>query len=543
MTLEEMVEKLAEVTGRDPEQHGRYYTAYCPVHENDGQKHEPSLQVNEKDNGWLWLTCHSGCSQDAILQALDLENSDLNTRGKDFGQPLATYVYVDEWGNELFQVLKYAKPNGGKKFLQRHLEEGEWVWNLDDVRRVPYHLPQLIEAVSKGKTILIPEGEKDVEAWEAQGQAATCNPGGAGGWLDSFSDYLIGADVLIIADRDEAGRMHAAKVRDSLTGRAEHIWIVQARSGNDSSEHIEAGYGVNDLQIYRERFRRGRITSRQMAELAVEDLTLQPEDIPGYRLWNEVPLLFRQGRTYALGAYTGDGKTSSALQAFRKLSSEHVRVGYFSLEMPERDLRNKLIAHRGEIPLGVLEQPWQIPGNPTWHEAYKNAAEEISGWDSDVIFRSNVTAEEIRDMCTDYGYEVIFVDHIHRSSWGRERRQLEEQVNILTNISLEQNVMVVLLCQLRKYARGPQAEAFPMPTIQDFRETSMLGDDASMALGIWRQRDETGMKYMGPTAVILFKNRHTTGHGDQAGNQWYMNFDVARGMFLPEATWSPPTQE
>ena len=80
-------------------------------------------------------------------------------------------------------------PEGRKYWL------GKTGWKLDkgdipscaEVRhfpecpRVPYRLPELVRAVAEGKTIWIPEGEKDVDKLRP-GLAATCNPGGASKW-------------------------------------------------------------------------------------------------------------------------------------------------------------------------------------------------------------------------------------------------------------------------------------------------------------------------------------------------------------------------
>ena len=56
------------------------------------------------------------------------------------------------------------------------------------------------------EVIYICEGEKDVEALERAGCAATCNAGGAGKWRPEYSEALAGANVIIVADRDEPGR-------------------------------------------------------------------------------------------------------------------------------------------------------------------------------------------------------------------------------------------------------------------------------------------------------------------------------------------------
>jgi hypothetical protein len=60
------------------------------------------------------------------------------------------YLYLDETGQLLFQVVRY-EPKG---FAQRRPDSGGgWIWNLKNVRRVLYRLPELIEALSLGKSV------------------------------------------------------------------------------------------------------------------------------------------------------------------------------------------------------------------------------------------------------------------------------------------------------------------------------------------------------------------------------------------------------
>ncbi len=119
-------------------------------------------------------------------------------------QIAATFDYVDETGELLYQALRY-EPKG---FRQRRPDgSGGWIWNLADTRRVLYRLPIVLGAIKLGATIYVAEGEKDVHAIEAAGEAATCNPMGAGKWRHEFSQALAGAKAArVIADRDDEGR-------------------------------------------------------------------------------------------------------------------------------------------------------------------------------------------------------------------------------------------------------------------------------------------------------------------------------------------------
>jgi hypothetical protein len=134
-----------------------------------------------------------------------------------------TYDYRDESGSVLFQVVRFEP----KAFKQRRPDgQGGWDWKLRDTRRVPYRLPELVKAVAAGRTIYIPEGEKDVESLQAIGFAATTNPGGVKKWREAYSEFLRGADVVVLPDNHPEGREHGEQVVASLRGIASRVRVL-----------------------------------------------------------------------------------------------------------------------------------------------------------------------------------------------------------------------------------------------------------------------------------------------------------------------------
>jgi hypothetical protein len=85
-------------------------------------------------------------------------------------------------------------------------------------------------------------------ALERAGAAATCNPGGAGKWRDEYAETLVGATVVIVADRDKPGRKHARQVETSLRKAGCSVQVVEAAEGKDAADHLAAGYGLDDFQ-------------------------------------------------------------------------------------------------------------------------------------------------------------------------------------------------------------------------------------------------------------------------------------------------------
>ena len=143
--------------------------------------------------------------------------------GRSHPKIIKTYDYLDESGELLFQVVRFEP----KDFRQRRPDgRGGWIWKLGDARRVPYLLPELVKAVAAGETIYIPEGEKDVENLVAIGVAATTNPGGIKKWRAEYSEYLRGADVVVLPDNHAEGREHGEHMVASLRDVAKRIRVL-----------------------------------------------------------------------------------------------------------------------------------------------------------------------------------------------------------------------------------------------------------------------------------------------------------------------------
>jgi len=141
----------------------------------------------------------------------------------------ATYIYEDEQRELLFRVLRIRGYNGKKRFVQQRHDPSHpdgWVNGVAGVRKVPYRLREVL-AASPDTIVFVPEGEECVERLRELGLAATTNPGGAGKWLEEYSDYLTGYRVVVLPDNDDAGRRHARSVAQSLLGKASEVRVLE----------------------------------------------------------------------------------------------------------------------------------------------------------------------------------------------------------------------------------------------------------------------------------------------------------------------------
>jgi putative DNA primase/helicase len=211
------------------------------------------------------MNCHAGCAFAAIVAAAGLSPSDLFAGDRpalEISKPaqpaqgvttrprlVKSYDYNDADGNLVFQSCRLEP----KSFRQRHKDaSGEWVWNLNGITPLLYRLPELLEAVAAERRIFIVEGEKDADALAELNFTATTNAMGAGKWRESYSDFLEGADVVILPDNDDAGRSHAEQVAASLTAARNATVKVVALPGlpekGDVSDWLNAGNDVDALE-------------------------------------------------------------------------------------------------------------------------------------------------------------------------------------------------------------------------------------------------------------------------------------------------------
>jgi hypothetical protein len=263
-TIDQTLNDIITATKAKPNQGSSGWKGHCPSHKDKS----PSLSIDHGRNGGIVLNCHAKCHIDSICAALNITQTDLfppkQTQAKQStGKPSYSidkvYDYKDESGVLLFQAVRKrltdpAKfPNEPRKqFRQRTPDgKGNWVWSLQGVRRVLYRLPELL-ASTPGAIVWIVEGEKDVDRLRSLGLTATCNPMGAGKWLDEFSDFLAGHDCVVIEDNDDPGRAHAESVCQSLFGKAQKIRKLSFPTlpeHGDVSDWLDAG--GDETTLYR----------------------------------------------------------------------------------------------------------------------------------------------------------------------------------------------------------------------------------------------------------------------------------------------------
>jgi AAA domain len=217
------------------------YKARCPAHDD----RQPSLSITEK-NGKILINCFAQCALEKILAKVNLQLSDLfinevrARRQSTAAREVGRYPYTDEQGNLLFEKVR-LEPKG---FTQRKPDgNGGWIYNLGNVRRVLYRLPEVLAA----RHVLLVEGEKDADRGTSMGFTTTTS-GAVGSWKPEFAEVLRGKHVAIIPDADHPGRTFAHEIAASCYLIAASVKVVELVSGiKDLSEWPFSAEALGDL--------------------------------------------------------------------------------------------------------------------------------------------------------------------------------------------------------------------------------------------------------------------------------------------------------
>lgn len=264
MTIDEVVSRLDKV-----KKSGSGHTALCPAH-NDSKR---SLSISQGADGKILVKCFAGCSIISIVKAIGLELKDLFA---DTAFPTArlnsnssktekvakapkvidtVHEYKDVDGVILYENVRY-KPKG---FSQRRPDgNGGYIYNLDGMDRVPYRLPELLDAIKNGTDeILLTEGEKDADNLRSLGFTVTSFKN----WTESLNQYINGAHAVLFRDHDKSGMKQANDAAHTIAAVAQSVKVIDLFDGESPAE--KHGRDISDWIVAR---RDERLDNEAIAE-------------------------------------------------------------------------------------------------------------------------------------------------------------------------------------------------------------------------------------------------------------------------------------
>lgn len=193
---------------------------------------------------------------------------------------------------------------------------------------------------------------------------------------------------------------------------------------------------------------------------------------------------------YILAARPSMGKSALALNISANLALNHgKRIAFFSLEMSESQLINRILAGELRIDSRQVQKPWTLPENeiPRIYEMAGRISDSKLFIDTTAGIRpAQIRARSMR-LFAEHGLDLIVVDHLHLTNPDRElsRKDLEigETCQSLAELGKTLNVPVLALSQL---SRKVENRSDKRPTLGDLRESGKIEEDAFCVMFLYR---------------------------------------------------------
>lgn len=386
----------------------------CPAHD-DGTA---SLHVSPGQNQAVVMTCHAGCEVPDILAEADIpfdaimaERDPFDPRVQDEWTPRGPashiYAYTDEDGRELFQTLRVPLPGGKKTFSQRHRgTDGRWVWNLQDVRRVLYRLPDVLRAKDEGQTIYVVEGEKDVHTLLSHGLVATTSPMGAGKWREEYTEALAGANVVIIPDVDATGLAHGRTIREALSAAGCTVSMREPQAGcKDVTDHYAAGGTIETLiETVPEVEERTPTYGVDVLDIVVRKAA---------KIDFVVPRVLARGDRFLLTGFEGHGKSE-----FQRQFAAQVAAGIHPFDHSDIEPKKVLAIDAENHPDQALESWQNLVGLMARHEHPIERGQLIvlEAWDDDIDLTSHEGQAWLLERVHAYQPDLVTIGPLYNMS-------------------------------------------------------------------------------------------------------------------------------
>lgn len=191
------------------------------------------------------------------------------------------------------------------------------------------------------------------------------------------------------------------------------------------------------------------------------------------------------GDLIVIGARPAVGKSAFATQITAHFATIGKKVGYYNLEMQEKQVYERFIASRSGISITRIRRAVSFQNDE--EERFREANEYLKKQDNIVISTGSKRISEIRADARKQHYDVIVIDYLQLVKpdvrYGANRyAEVGAISHAVKALAMEMDIPVIGLCQLN---RASEAKEDKEPTMGELRESGDFEQDASVILLLW----------------------------------------------------------
>jgi len=194
-----------------------------------------------------------------------------------------------------------------------------------------------------------------------------------------------------------------------------------------------------------------------------------------------------------LAARPSLGKTAMALNIAQNAAVENnIPVGFFSLEMSQEELVDRLLVAQGDI------DAWRLKTGRLNEKDFQNLSDAMGKLAEAPLFIDDTPGISVLEMRTkarrlqaEKGLKLLIVDYLQlaRSSrrWDSRVQEVSDISQGLKNLARELKIPVLSLSQL---SRAVENRGSKIPQLADLRESGALEQDADVVMFLYREDEE-----------------------------------------------------
>lgn len=222
----------------------------------------------------------------------------------------------------------------------------------------------------------------------------------------------------------------------------------------------------------------------------------------GFRKFDECIGGFDKGEMIVIGARPSAGKSAFITQIICNIAEKGNSVGYFNLEMGNKQIYQRVVARYSGIDLSRIQHAKYFLRDE--EERFNKANEKIKGLNNITVLTGASNLSEIKSECRHRKFDLIVIDYLqliiptrHFDSKAAEVGEISKQ---LKSLAMELNVPVVALSQMNR-----KVSTTDEPTMSELRESGNIEQDASIIALLWNLNENGTLK-----GLKVDKNRQGT---------------------------------
>lgn len=200
------------------------------------------------------------------------------------------------------------------------------------------------------------------------------------------------------------------------------------------------------------------------------------------------------GDMIVIGARPAVGKSAFVTQVTSNLASQGKRVGFYNLEMQEKQVYERFVVAQSGIELTRLRRAKQFLGDEK--ERFNKANNALERQDNIVLSTGSKAMSEIRSESRHMGYDVIVIDYLQllradKTYRGNRYAEVGAISKAIKALAMELNIPVIALSQLNRVSELKETRE---PTMAELREAGDIEQDASVIMLMWNLSAEDRRK-------------------------------------------------